>query len=138
MGDVWAIQTLKLGVSALLIGMVWVPHVTYAAGVLVLGQALAHSLQLQQLRRRGVVSVNLVGRAYGRHFVLAALPALALWLVTASVAGLVPQLVAAVITAGGVSVVVLLLGNRIDGIAALSRRGLLPARLAARLRGVAG
>jgi O-antigen/teichoic acid export membrane protein len=134
MRDVWWLQGLKLGTSVLLLWMVALRDARYAAGVLVLGQVLGHGLQLSQLRQRGVVLLRPVLVGYGQHAMLAAPPALLLWEATRLVHGLAAQVVAAVVACALVLAVVGLLGDRLAGVSALERRGLLPETVAARLR----
>jgi hypothetical protein len=135
MRDVWRLQAIKLGASLPLIGMVVVQDARYAAGVLVFGQVLAHGQQLRQLRDRGVLELRSVLSAYTHHIVLVGPPAIVLWLVTLRVDGLAGQLVATVVVSVAVLAVLLALGDRVDGVRALDRRGLVPQRVAVRLRG---
>jgi lipopolysaccharide exporter len=134
MRDVWRLQAIKLGASVLLVGMVVVEDARYAAGVLVLGQVLAHGWQLLQLRDRGVLLLRPVLVAYGQHLVLVAPPAVALWIVTRRVDALAGQLVATAVLSLIVLALVGVLGDRIAGVRALDRRDLLPGGIAGRLR----
>jgi O-antigen/teichoic acid export membrane protein len=135
MSDVWRLQALKLGASVLLLGMVVVEDARYAAGVLVVGQVLAHGRQLLQLRDRGVLLLRHVLVGYGQHAMLVAPPALALWAATIVFDGLGEQIVATVVVGALVLVIVAILGDRLAGVRALDRRGLLPGVVASRLRG---
>jgi PST family polysaccharide transporter len=132
--DVWRLQAIKLAASALLLLMPIVEDMRYAAGVLVLGQALAHSRQLLQLRGRGVLMLRPVLTGYGQHALLVAPPALALWAVTRAVSGLAGQVVATVVVSAVTLAAVGLLGDRLAGVRALDGRGFVPRAVAVRLR----
>jgi O-antigen/teichoic acid export membrane protein len=134
MGDVWRLQALKLVVSLLLVGMVVFEDARYAAGVLVAGQVLAHGRQLVQLRDQGVVLLRPVLVGYGQHAMLVAPPALALWVVTQLVDDLAVQVASTLVVAALVLALVAWLGDRLAGVGALDRRGLLPGSVSARLR----
>ena len=134
MRDVWRLQVIKLAVSALLLLMPIVQDMRYAAGVLVLGQALAHSRQLLQLREREVLHLRPVLVGYGQHAMLVIPPALALWGATVVISGLAGQLAATVVIAAVTLAALALLGDRLAGVRALDRRGFVPDRVAGRLR----
>lgn len=138
MRDVWQLQAVKLAASVLLVGMAVVADARYAAGVLVLGQVVAHGRQLLQLRDRGVLLLRPVLVGYGQHVMLVAPPALALWALTLLVDGLVGQFVATAVVAVLVLGLVAMLGDKLAGVGALERRGLLPGAVASRLRGRRG
>jgi lipopolysaccharide exporter len=135
MRDVWRLQTIKLAMSVLLVGMVVVKDARYAAGVLVAGQVVAHAQQLRQLRRRRAVELRRVVIGYGQHAMLVAPPALVLWLLTTLVDSLRGQILLTLAVSALVLGAVVTLGDRIAGVAALDRRGLLPGLVAVRLRG---
>jgi O-antigen/teichoic acid export membrane protein len=133
MRDVWRLQVIKLAVSVLLVAMVVVRDVRYAAAVLVLGQVVAHGAQLAQLNRRGVVALRRVGVAYVQHLLLATPAALALWAVTSAQTSLGAQIASVAVAVAVMTTLLLVLGDRLAGIGALARRGLLPARIAEKL-----
>lgn len=135
MSDVWRLQAIKLAASVLLVGMVVVEDARYAAGVLVLGQVVAHGRQLLQLRHRGVLRLRSVLVAYGQHVMLVAPAAVGLWLLTVRVDALEGQLLGTALVSLVVLALVAVLGDRLAGVQALDRRSLLPDRVAVRLRG---
>jgi PST family polysaccharide transporter len=134
MRDVWQLQAIKLAVSLLLLAMPLVEDARYAAGVLVLGQVLAHARQLVQLRGRDVLDLRVVLAGYGQHAVLVTPFAVVLWVATSLIDGLAGQLVATAVVVACALAVLGLLGDRLAGVRALDRRGLIPVAVAARLR----
>jgi hypothetical protein len=102
---------------------------------LVAGQVVAHAQQLRQLRRRRAVELRRVVIGYGQHAMLVAPPALVLWLLTTLVDSLRGQILLTLAVSALVLGAVVTLGDRIAGVAALDRRGLLPGLVAVRLRG---